>query len=96
MVKNAVVADIKDNVATATTDIKEETKVIMFVGGEELSIQVQQEIPFGHKFALRNISKGDHVIKYSESIGIASRDIQIGEHVHVHNVDSDRGRGDLK
>ena len=40
----------------------------------------------GHKTALRDIKKGDDIIKYGYSIGRASRDIKKGEHVHTHNV----------
>ena len=34
-------------------------------------------------------------MKYGEEIGVASRAIAAGNHVHVHNLDSMRGRGDL-
>lgn len=57
---------------------------------------MKEDVKFGHKFAIKDIKKGEHVIKYSESIGTATKDISIGEHVHVHNVESDRGRGDKK
>lgn len=46
------------------------------------------EIPAGHKFALKDIPKGEYVIKYGEIIGRASRDISKGEWVHTHNVKS--------
>lgn len=42
-------------------------------------------IPFGHKAASRDIASGESVIKYGVEIGVASRTIQSGEHVHVHN-----------
>jgi altronate dehydratase len=45
-------------------------------------------IPFGHKIALIDLKKGDPIIKYGEKIGLASRDIKIGEWVHTHNVES--------
>ncbi len=51
-------------------------------------------IPFGHKIAISNILKNEQVTKYGEAIGIATTDIKVGEHVHIHNVDSIRGRGD--
>jgi altronate dehydratase small subunit len=35
------------------------------------------------------------VLKYGESIGVASSDIQMGQLVHVHNLEGARGRGDL-
>lgn len=43
------------------------------------------DIPFGHKVATRPIPAGAAVIKYGVAIGIATRPIARGEHVHVHN-----------
>ncbi len=45
-------------------------------------------IPAGHKFALKDIAKGEFVIKYGEVIGRASCDIKKGDWVHTHNVKS--------
>ncbi|MBU3720400.1 MAG: D-galactarate dehydratase [Burkholderiaceae bacterium] len=42
-------------------------------------------IKFGHKVALRAIQSGESIIKYGIPIGIATQDIQPGEHVHTHN-----------
>ena len=47
-----------------------------------------EKIPAGHKYALREIKKGETVIKYGEIIGRATSDIQVGEWVHTHNVKS--------
>lgn len=58
-------------------------------------IDVRQDIPFGHKVAVEAMAQGDWVIKYGEKIGVASIDIWPGEHVHTHNLESSRGRGDL-
>ena len=40
----------------------------------------------GHKYALRDISAGEDIIKYGNPIGHATCDIKKGEHVHTHNV----------
>ncbi|NPV69323.1 MAG: UxaA family hydrolase [Firmicutes bacterium] len=96
MKKEAVVIDPRDNVATGTVELKKGQKVSMFVGDTVHEVVVQNDIPFGHKLAIKDIAKGEHVVKYGESIGKATRDIKVGEHVHVHNVESERGRGDLK
>jgi altronate hydrolase len=40
----------------------------------------------GHKYALRKIKSGENIIKYGFPIGHATCDIEIGEHVHTHNV----------
>jgi hypothetical protein len=42
-------------------------------------------VPFGHKVALRAIGAGEPVVKYGVAIGVATRPIAEGEHVHVHN-----------
>ena len=63
--------------------------------GNKLVINVNRSIPFGHKIAVQNIAKGSQITKYGEEIGVATQDIKCGDHVHVHNLDSMRGRGDL-
>ncbi|WP_219214175.1 UxaA family hydrolase [Variovorax boronicumulans] len=52
-------------------------------------IIVAEKIPAGHKVALRVIDKGEAVRKYGQIIGVATQAIQVGEHVHVHNLDID-------
>ena len=44
------------------------------------------DIPMGHKVALRDIKKGEPVIKYGFPIGEATQDIPKGGHVHSHNL----------
>lgn len=59
-------------------------------------IELRDELPSNHKLARRDISAGEAIIKYGLSIGKASRAIRQGEHVHAHNIESNRGRGDLQ
>jgi hypothetical protein len=59
------------------------------------SVTARMPIPAGHKIALRPIAAGDLILKYGQTIGRASAAIAPGEHVHVHNVEGTRGRGDL-
>jgi altronate dehydratase small subunit len=87
MVREALVMSPRDNVATVVEDI-EPGKIPVTIGGKTKEINVKQKIPFGHKFAISKISKGDKVIKYGEVIGFATQAIEEGEHVHVHNVQS--------
>ncbi len=54
----------------------------------EVLIEAQGEIPAGHKVALRPIYKGEDVVKYGFPIGHASRDINKGEWVHSHNLET--------
>ncbi len=82
-----------DNVATATSAIRTGT-LLEFPGGKK--IETREEIPFAHKIALRRIAKGEAVIKYGERIGRATRVIEPGEWVHIHNVRGERGKGRKK
>jgi altronate dehydratase small subunit len=93
--KKAIVMDSKDNVATLLTDVDANDVVQVMTGDKTTETRVQEEIQFGHKFAMETIKKGQHVVKYGEVIGQATQDIGQGQHVHVHNVESLRGRGDL-
>ena len=90
MKRAAMVLNPRDNVAVALRDLKAGEEVEVTSGGEVLVVQLLSDVPFGHKFALAEIKKGEQVIKYGEVIGIATRDIKRGEHVHVHNVRSAR------
>jgi len=51
-----------------------------------LKIEVAEDIPRGHKIAIRNLSAGEPLIKYGKTVGQISKDIQAGAHVHCHNV----------
>lgn len=55
----------------------------------ETKYTIKESITLGHKIALKDINKGEKVIKYNVSIGSAIKDIKIGEHVHLHNMKSD-------
>ena len=71
-----------DNVAVALRPIaKGET---LQVG--DAQVTTLEEIPQGHKFALKAIGEGEDVIKYGFRIGHAKEAIQKGQWVHVHNI----------
>ena len=58
------------------------------------TIEIVEDIDFGHKIAMKDIKKGDEVIKYGEVIGIAKQSIKAGELVHIHNLKSRRAEKD--
>jgi altronate dehydratase small subunit len=89
------IVDPTDNVATAIREVEAGETAVVAVGDEERRIDVTENIRFGHKLAVRDLSKGSTVRKYGTSIGNASEDIAAGEWVHTHNVESNYGRGDL-
>ncbi len=94
MQKRAVVINLKDNVATAVADLSAGSQVSFFLGQDVEQLTLNNHIPLGHKFALKDINRGEEIIKYGESIGSSIISIQKGDHVHVHNIQSNRGRGD--
>ncbi len=57
--------------------------------GDDLGVAgavARQPIPSGHKVAIRAIAQGEPVLKFGQVIGLASRPILPGEHVHTHNL----------
>jgi altronate dehydratase small subunit len=90
----AIVMKPNDNVCTVVEDIQPGTEIDLDVFGQKTTVRVSERIPFAHKFAFRQIMSGDPIVKYGEVIGIATRAIEPGQHVHVHNLESRRGRGD--
>jgi len=88
----AIVIKETDNVATASRELKTGDLVTVRIGVGEREVAVKSDIRFLHKFALEDIKKGQKVVKYGQAIGEATRDIQKGEHVHVHNLHSLRGQ----
>jgi len=95
MERTAIAIKGQDNVATAIKDIAAGQEAAVGVGEQTLMVPVMQDIAYGHKFALRAIAKGEEVLKYNCVIGRATCNIELGRHVHVHNMESLRGRGDL-
>ncbi|MGN6702133.1 MAG: UxaA family hydrolase [Burkholderiaceae bacterium] len=53
---------------------------------EREGVAVASMVPAGHKVAVRAVAAGSPVRRYGQIIGVASRDIAAGQHVHVHNL----------
>lgn len=96
MLPTAIVIDAGDNVATALRQLEPGASISVERAGEVVSITLLQTIPVGHKFALEDIEPGEPIVKYGEVVGQATRRIARGEHVHIHNVEGLRGRGDRR
>jgi len=84
-VANLIGPGKKGESVECTIEGKEETRVVTLL----------DDIPPNHKLAPVDIKAGEPIIKYGLNIGRASCDIRKGQHVHVHNIESNRGRGDL-
>ncbi len=85
---NALIVDPRDNVIVAIEPVAAGDTVTYLVGGKPASLTAVEDITIYHKLAIRDIQKGEPVVKYGEHIGAATALIPAGAHVHVHNVDS--------
>lgn len=90
---HVVLHDAKDSVAVAVVEgIEAGTQLNAWIMDEDRTITVQaaQDIPIGHKVALRDMAVGDTVYKYGIDIGKVVAPIRTGEHAHVHNIRTKR------
>ncbi len=94
----ALIIHADDNVANLIgPGGKGESVECTFEGtGKTETVTLLDDIPSNHKFAPVDIGAGQPIIKYGLNIGRASCDIRKGEYVHIHNIESNRGRGDLQ
>ena len=72
----------KDNVLIA----REPLTLGATVNADGARIKIRAQVPAGHKIAARKIAANEIVLKYDTPIGVATRDIEPGEHVHSHNI----------
>lgn len=92
--KNAILINIDDNVATVLDPIKKNDKVnIMFNNQNIKMIIALDDIDLYHKIAIKDINKGNEIIKYGEVIGKAVDNIMAGQLAHVSNIESVRVKG---
>jgi len=77
-----------DNVLVVKRQIDEAEEIV--VSGRP--VHVAKPVLLGHKIARCVIEPGEKVVKYGVPIGSATRRIDVGEHVHVHNMQSDYTR----
>ncbi|MBA3479638.1 MAG: UxaA family hydrolase [Lautropia sp.] len=90
---HVVLHDAKDTVGVAVVEgITSGTTLNAWIMDEDktISIKATQDIPIGHKVALRDMTVGDTVFKYGIDIGKVVAPIKTGEHAHVHNIKTKR------
>ncbi len=71
---------------TAGTDILG----VVTEDNSEIRAVCNQDVPIGHKVALRDLAVGEAVIKYGQDIGKVVKPIHRGDHVHIHNLKTRR------
>jgi (2R)-sulfolactate sulfo-lyase subunit alpha len=92
MAHKFVVVTRADDVGVAIEEIHaaEQAQGFFLEDGSTIEVRARADIPLGHKVALCELMEGAPVKKYGELIGTASAKIGIGEHVHTHNLKSQR------
>jgi altronate hydrolase len=81
--EHAILLHPSDDVVVAKENI-EAGATIQFTGA---ALQVRQAIRAGHKIARRRLADGSPVRRYGQIIGYATATIEVGDHVHVHNLE---------
>lgn len=80
-----------DHVAVAVQDLAPgRAHGFVLSDDRELTVDVLDEVPLGHKIALVDLTDGAELIEYGVRVGIAITNISAGQHVHTHNVRSAR------
>lgn len=82
----AAIGGPKDNVGIALTDLDAGTVLELKAGERSITVKLTEPITYQHKFSIVPIAPGEDVVKYGEVIGKATRQIDPGQHVHVHNM----------
>jgi altronate dehydratase small subunit len=88
----AAVLNSKDNVGLALMDLEAGNELELKLDSLEIPLKLLEPIRYQHKFSIRRIASGSDVIKYGEVIGRATKDIEPGQHVHIHNMTGLRGK----
>lgn len=83
MKNKILVSHEKDNIGVLIYEVKKGD--IVNLNGA--SLESKEDIKFAFKMAIRDISAGEYIYKYGYQIGIANRNISVGEMVHIHNMD---------
>jgi (2R)-sulfolactate sulfo-lyase subunit alpha len=90
---HCVLHDPKDSVAVVVVEgVTAGTTLTGLILDEDRTITLPctQDIPLGHKVALRDMAVGETVIKYGVDIGKVVQPIRKGAHAHVHNIKTKR------
>lgn len=88
-----LVHDPADNVGVVVVeDLTAGTRMLCVVTKDDSDFELEavDDVLIGHKVALKDLAKGDTIIKYGQDIGRLIADVPAGGHVHVHNLKTKR------
>jgi (2R)-sulfolactate sulfo-lyase subunit alpha len=90
---HCVLHDANDTVAVVVVEgVKAGQDMNAWIMDEDrtITLKARQDIPIGHKVALKDMNTGDTVLKYGIDMGKVVAPIKAGEHAHVHNIKTKR------
>jgi len=90
---HCILHDAEDTVAVVVVEgVRSGTAMTGWIMDEDrtIDLEARQDIPIGHKVALRDMAPGDTVVKYGIDMGKVTAPIRKGEHAHVHNIKTKR------
>jgi (2R)-sulfolactate sulfo-lyase subunit alpha len=95
MIKGILLHEPGDDVGVAVMDLKagQVVEAVTLEGEPVTKITLVDDVPLGHKVAMRELPEEKHIIEYDNEIGYAYVPIKPGAHVHVHNIKSLRWSG---
>ena len=81
-----------DTVGVAVVDIPAGTECVgrILADNQPMNAHAEENIPLGHKLALKDFAIGDTVTKYGCDIGRIVQPVKAGQHVHIHNLKTKR------
>lgn len=82
----AAIGGPTDNVGIALTDLEAGPMLELKAGDRSVTVKLTEPITYQHKFSIAPIAPGQEVVKYGEVIGKAIKQIDPGQHVHIHNM----------
>ena len=88
-----LVHDVRDKVGVVVVeDLAAGVEMLCVVtqDNSEFRCTLNQNVPIGHKVALKDLNVGDTVVKYGQDIGRVTLAVRKGEHVHIHNLKTKR------
>ena len=88
-----IIHDEKDNVGVVVIEKitqNQDCNCWIMENDKSVKIQSKNDIQLGHKIAMIDLNEGDAILKYGHDIGIVVKSIKKGEHVHVHNVKTNK------
>ncbi len=81
-----------DDVGVAVEELRAGTQIgaVTLEGTPVVALTIVEDVPLGHKVAMRDIAAEKDVVEYGRVIAVAVHAAPRGSHVHTHNIRTKR------